>query len=193
MNKTENPQCQVLQNYFLGWQCRIRQQAVRNEEGRPCQGMMADLYVEISERNLGPLVTNIVLQDSSEITSEFRHVVRKTHDPKIRRESALKILSSAYYQYPKKFTDSLMATFALESELADLLVKQQKCKLGFHQYNQSFELQCAVKELADDDEFYQATYWHNRMFNATMPAKVRILEFNPNWTESVANPAINAA
>lgn len=193
MNETEKSQSQVLENYFLGWQCRIRQQAVRNDEGRPSEGMMADLYVSISERNLGPLVTNVVLKDSAEITSEFRHVVRKTHDPKLRRESALKILSSAYYQYPKNFAGALIATFAVESELADLLVAQQECKLVFHQYNQTFELHCSVTELNETDDNFQATYWHNRMFNATLPARVRIIEFAPDWSKSVADPAINAA
>ena len=189
-DQTDNP---MLKKYFLGWQCRIRQQAVRKDDGRPSEGMRADLFVDISERNLGPLVTNLVLKDPTEITSEFRHVVKKTHDPKIRRESALKILSSAYYQHPENFADALMATFAVESELADLLVKQQHCKLVFHQYNQSFELHCAVTELPEPDTDYQATYWHNRMFNATMPARVRILKFTPDWSQSVADPSVNAA
>ncbi len=189
----EQNQNQVLKNYFLGWQCRIRQQAVRNDEGRPCEGMRADLFVKVSDKNLGPLVTNIVLKESAEITSEFRHVVMKTHDPKIRRESALKILCSAYYQYPKDFDDSLTATFGADSELADLLVAQQSCKLVLRQYNQTFELQCQVQELSESDSNFQATYWHNRMFNATMPAHVRIIEFTPDWDISVADPSVQAA
>lgn len=193
MNNNNQSQGEALKHYFLGWQCRIRQQAVRNDEGRPSEGMRADLYVKVSERNLGPLVTNIVLLDSKEITSEFRHVVMKTHDPKIRRESALKILSSAYYQYPREFDESLMATFAADSELADLLVKQQECKLVLRQYNQTFELQCAVKELPETDDKHQATFWHNRMFNSTMPAHVRIIEFTPDWEVSVADPSVQAA
>ncbi|MEM7260204.1 MAG: hypothetical protein AAF404_22765, partial [Pseudomonadota bacterium] len=175
---------QPLQRYFLGWQCRIRQQAVRNDEGRPSEGMLAEVYVSISERNLGPLVTNIALSDTDEITSEFRHVVKKTHDPKLRRDSALKILRSAYYQYPAKFDGMVYASLALDSELAELLVKQQQCRLVIRQYNQSFDLTCAVTELPEDHAAYQVTYWHNKMFNATMPARVRILQFAPDWENS---------
>lgn len=186
---TNNP----LERYFLGWQCRIRQQAVRKDEGRPSEGMVAEVYVSISENNLGPLVTNIALSDTTEITSEFRHVVKKTHDPKLRRESALKILQSAYYQYPVKFDGALYATLLLDSELAELLVKQQQCRLVTRQYNQSFDLQCTVVDLPEDNEKYQVTYWHNKMFNATMPARVRILQFLPDWVNSVAEPGVNAA
>lgn len=152
--------------------------------------MCADVYVSISDRKLGPLVTNIALTDSAEITSEFRHVVKKTHDPKIRRESALKILQSAYYQYPAEFDGSLYATFALESELAELLVAQLECRLLTRQYNQTFDLYCAVQEMAVDDDKYQVNYWHNRMFNSTMPARVRVLQFTPDWGSSTAEPGL---
>lgn len=179
-----------LMDYFLGWQCRIRQHVVRKEEGRPSSGMRAGVYVKISDRNLGPLNTNLVLQDSEEIVSEFRHVVKKTHDPKIRRDSALKILSSAYYQYPKNFKDVLTATFLLESELADLLVAQQECRLEFEQYNQCFKLHCVVAEHTEDDALYQASFWHNSMFNATMPARIRVLSFAPHWQDCVAEPPV---
>lgn len=182
-----------LKRYFLGWQCRIRQQAVRNDEGRPCEGMRAGVYVSISERNLGPVVINIALSDCVEITSEFQHVVKKTHDPKLRRDSALKILQSAYYQYPAKFDGALYATFAVDSELADVLVSQQECRLAIQQYNQTFDLHCGVEDLPVDDDKFQVTYWHNKMFNATMPARVRILKFLPDWDKSVAEPGVQAA
>jgi len=155
--------------------------------------MRADVYVSISERNLGPVVTNIALTDAGEITSEFRHIVKKTHDPKIRRESALKILQSAYYQYPAEFDGALYATFLTDSELAEVLVAQQECRLAVSQYNQSFDLTCAVSELSEDDQTYQVNYWHNSMFNSTMPARVRILQFVPDWTRSVAEPGLSAA
>ena len=177
-----------LKEYFIGWQCRLRQHASRKEEGRPGSGMKAGLFVKISDRDLGPLNINIVQKDPEEITAEFRHVVKKTHDPKIRRESALKILSSAYYQYPKDFDETLTATFILGSELASLLIGQQECELVFEQYQQTFRLHCKVAEIPEDSLLYQATYWHNYMFNATLPAKVHVLGFTPNWDTSIADP-----
>lgn len=184
MNKQNHP----LMDYFIGWQCRIRQQAVRKDDGRPSSGMQAGVFVKISDRDLGPLNTNIVLQEALAITSEFRHIVKKTFDPKIRRDSALKILSSAYYQYPKSFDETLTATFNLGSELAELLVEQQECDLVFQQYQQTFKLHCAVKEFDESDPHYQATFWHNSMFNATMPARIHVLGFTPDWQNSIADP-----
>ena len=28
---------------------------------------------------------------------------------------------------------------------------------------------------------YQATYWHNRLFNPNRPAAVKVLVFTPDW------------
>ena len=120
-------------------------------------------------------------------------MVKKTHDPKLRRDSALKILRSAYYQYPANFDGALYATMAVDSELAEVLLQQKQCRLVIRQYNQSFDLQCSVVELDEEHEKYQVTYWHNKMFNATMPARVRILQFAPDWAESGAEPGVNAA
>ena len=177
-----------LKDYFIGWQCRLRQQAVRKDDGRPSSGMQAGVFVKISDRDLGPVNTNIVLNDPEEITSEFRHIVKKTFDPKIRRDSALKILSSAYYQYPANFAETMTATFVLGSELAQLLITEKECQLVFQQYQQTFKLECAVTELAEEDLFYQASFWHNSMFNATMPARVHVLGFTPDWDASIADP-----
>ena len=30
-------------------------------------------------------------------------------------------------------------------------------------------------------EAFQATYWHNHLFNATLPGKVRVFGFNPKF------------
>ncbi len=185
-----NNAAELLRNYFYGWQCRIRQHTVRKEDGRPSSGMQAELYVKVSDRNLGPLNTVLVQADSTDLTKEFRHIVKKTFDPSIRRESALKILSSAYYQHPKTFDDRLTATFAIDSELAGLLVEQKECDLVFKQYQQSFKVRCSVTVLSDDDDAYQATYWHNSMFNATMPAALTVLSFKPDWEASSADPAV---
>ncbi len=177
-----------LQHYFAGWQCRLRQQAIRKDDGRPSSGMQAELYVKVSDKDLGPLNTVMVQRDSEELTSEFRHIVRKTFDPNIRQQTAIKLLGSAYYQYPKDFDEQLTATFLQDSELAGLLVELKECDLVFRQYQQSFRLHCAIAELDESDSAYQATYWHNSMFNATMPAYVRVLGFIPDWEASSADP-----
>jgi hypothetical protein len=42
-----------------------------------------------------------------------------------------------------------------------------------------YEFDFDVESLADESEFFQATYWHNRLFNPTLPGQVRILGFTP--------------
>ena len=179
---------QKLRDYFLGWQCRLRQHAVRNAEGKPSSGMQATLA--LGKKAYGPVNTGLVKEDSEEITAEFMHIVKKTHDPNLRHQSAIKLLSSTYYQYPKEFEDCITATFALDSELAQRILEKRTCDLHFEQYNQKFALQCGVEEIADSDATYQSVYWHNRMFNPVLPAKIKVYKFKPNWQLSIATPAI---
>ncbi len=177
-----------LREYFLGWQCRLRQHAVRKEDGRPSAGMQATLV--LADKAYGPVNTGLVKKDAEEITAEFMHIVRKTHDPNQRQQSAIKLLSSVYYQYPKEFEACVTATFGMDSELAQRLVENGSCKLYFEQYNQRFELHCAVVDLDDTDEAYLTTYWHNRMFNPVLPAKIRVFKFEPDWETSIATPPV---
>lgn len=179
-----------LKNYFIGWQCRIRQLAVRKDDGRPSAGMQASIATKASDNALGTINTGLVRIDPEEITAEFRHIVKKTHDPNLRHQAAVKILASAYYQHPKEFQDLLTATFAVDSELAEHLLKEGDCQLHFEQYQQKFILYCSVKDVEENDQVYQSTFWHNRMFNPVMPAKVQVLRFNPDWDKCTASPAI---
>lgn len=179
-----------LKKYFIGWQCRIRQLAVRNDDGRPSQGMQATIAIKGTDQLFGPVNTGLVRSDSKDITAEFRFIVQKTHDPNLRQEAAIKLLSSAYYQHPKKFEDFLTATFALDSEIAVHLLRAGKCKLNFEQYQQQFNLHCSVESVEEQDDAYQATYWHNRMFNPVLPAKIQLLKFTPHWGKSTATPQV---
>ena len=179
-----------LKRYFIGWQCRLRQLAVRKDDGRPSAGMQATLALNSTDPNLGPVNTGLVKSGAVEITDEFRHIVRKTHDPNLRHQAAIKLLSSAYYQHPKEFDDKLTATFALRSELADQLLEAEECEMYFQQYQQQFKLCCSVTSLDENDAAYQATYWHNRMFNPVMPAAIQVLQFKPAWKSCTASPPV---
>ena len=49
----------------------------------------------------------------------------------------------------------------------------------------SYDLTLAsVEELAESDAIFQNTYWHNRLFNPNLPAGVRILAFQPDWSHA---------
>jgi len=180
-----------LRDYFLGWQCRLRQHAVRKLDGRPVEGMRGAIKLSISDRLQGPVNTVLVRRDSIVWTDEFRHLVKKTHDPNVRFQTALKLLASTYYQHPKEFQGYLFASFAVDSELAQLLIEQHQCELHFAQYNQSFTLFCHVSELTASSDEYQSVYWHNSLFNATIPASITVLRFAPQWANSKAQPPLS--
>ena len=175
-----------LEKQFLGWQCRLRQHAIRKLDGRPVEGMRPSIKVRISDRQQGPVNTLIVRKEPSQWTDEFRHIVKRTNDPNERFKSAIKLLGSSYYQHPAEFAGFLTASFRAESELAALCLEQKQLQLLFSQYNQTFQLFCDVLVLEDTDPAYQATYWHNSMFNASIPPNIKILRFLPDWESSSA-------
>ena len=161
---------------------------MRKAEGKPSSGMQAT--VVLGDKAYGPVNTGLVKKDSKEITSEFMHIVKKTHDPNQRQQSAIKLLSSVYYQHPKEFQNCITATFAVDSALAQALLDNGKCQLAFEQFNQKFDLQCKVADLSDTSSVYQTTYWHNRMFNPALPAKIKVLKFVADWELSSATPPV---
>ena len=179
---------QVLRAHFLGWQCRVRQHAVRQGGGRPTSGMCPRLLMTDPDVDLGPVTVLINKSEPQEATAQFRHLARKTHDPVERYNGALKLLSSAYYQRPEEFSDELTALFGEISDIADRLVAGGRCRLLFDQFSQSYDLPCRLRQLPQDHPAYQATYWHNSLFNPNIPGGVRVLAFRPDWSAAAADP-----
>jgi hypothetical protein len=182
-----DPAHAALRDHFLGWQCRIRQYAVRQADGRPSAGMRPSVIVT-GAGTLGSITVLIVKRDSTDITAEFRHMARKTHDPADRFASALKFLSAAYYQRGPEFSDQLTALFGSGSQMAHRLLSNGRCRLDFEQYRQRYSLPCTAHRLAESDPHYQATYWHNSLFNPSLPGEVEILGFRPDWARAEADP-----
>ena len=178
----------ALRAHFLGWQCRIRQYSIRQAGGHPAAGMQPLVLLDDSDSDLGRISVLIVKSQPQEIITQFRHLMRKTHDPAERYNSALKFLAATYYQQPQTFSDEITALFGPDSELADRLLEAGRCRLLFEQYNQRYLLPCALRSLREDDPAFQATYWHNGLFNPALPAGVRVLAFRPDWATGEAEP-----
>jgi hypothetical protein len=174
---------ETLRRHFLGWQCRIRQRAVRQDGGRPCEGMRP--MVTPGEARITVL---IVGADPRDDTAQLRHLARKTHDPAERLDAALRTLSATHYQHPDSFSDRITALFGPGSDLPERLLDDGRCRLDFQQYNQHYRIPCAAGELAENDPAWQATFWHNTMFNPNIPAGIRILAFTPDWAAAEADP-----
>lgn len=179
---------QALRGHFLGWQCRVRQYAVRQGGGRPTAGMRPRVLVSEPEADLGPVTVVINKLEPHAVTSQFRHLARKTHDPVERYNGAIKLLSAAYYQRPEEFSDELTALFGPVSQVASRLLSERTCRLLFAQYSQSYDLPCALRRLPEDHPAFQATFWHNSLFNPNLPGGVQVLAFRPDWSRATADP-----
>lgn len=183
------PAAQALKDEFLGWQCRIRQLAVRESGGRPSAGMRPRVTTPEGEEIAPGVIVLIVHEEPWESAQLFRHQYLKTQDPVERYDKALEITAASYFQHPRQFSDVMTALFGPDSALADRLLRLGRCVLEFEQYRQSYRIPCTIEQLATDDGFYQATYWHNSLYNPNLPAGVRILAFTPDWSRASAQSA----
>ena len=188
---TPAPRAERLRDHFVGWQCRIRGDAMRRRAGRPAPGMCPQVLSAAGEQ-LAPAVTTLLVRhEPASFAPEFRHLARRTHDPRDRREAALALLAERYYQHARDFSDVLTATFAAGSPLAADLLREGRCVLAFAQDGQRYRLPCAVQELGHDDPRREETWWHNALFNPQLPPDVPILAFAPRWLEATADPDLD--
>lgn len=166
---------------FLAWQCRIRQMAVRHDGGRPSSGMRP--HLELPEGSPPVQVTVLIVErEPEESTSQFRHLVLKTQDPRERYESALRVLAAAYYQHPERFSDQLTALFNPDSVTCRRLLEQGRCVLDFEQWHEGYRLPCVVRALDEQHPAFQAVYWHNRLFNPMLQGTLQGVSFLPDWS-----------
>jgi hypothetical protein len=182
----------ALRDYFLGWQCRIRQIAMREDGGRPSPGMRPHV-LSTTGRELAPgLTVLIVLKEPAETTTFFRFQVQKSNDPQDIYQRGLAFLQAEYFQRPKDFSDRMTAVLPADSRLAATLLEDETCVLEFDQFRQFFRLPCAVFGLAAGDPAREATLWHNRLFNPALPDDDSVLAFRPDWANVEARPASQA-
>lgn len=179
----------VMRNHFLGWQCRLRQMAVRQAGGQPMQGMCPRMIFGREPARAVEITVLIVQRSPFESTAQFRHIVRRTRDPAERHENAIKFLSSAYYQQPREFSDEMTALFGPDLPLVRDLLQAGGCILEFDQYSQRYRLPCTVRRVTESEPAYQATFWHNAMFNPNLPAGVEVVGFQPDWSRAEAEPS----
>lgn len=178
-----------IRDHFLAWQCRQRQFSVRQNAGRPSGAMRPQ--ISVAGKALAQITVVVNKCDSSKVTSEFRYMVLRTQDPADRHCAALRKLAEAYYQRPHEFSDCLAALFSSGSRFVNRLVSATRCELEFDFQRQYYRIPCSVENLPEHHADYQATYWHNRLFNPAMPLGVQILRFKPDWESVEANPLPN--
>jgi hypothetical protein len=138
-------------------------------------------------RELAPALTVLLLpRDPAESTAFFRFQVLRSPDPRDLYERALSYLQADYFQRPETFSDRLTAVLPQGSELAAALLGDGRCVLEFAQFSQRYRLPCAAFETETGEAIREATLWHNRLFNPTLPDEVRVLVFRPDWKSAEA-------
>jgi hypothetical protein len=177
---------QALRLEFIGWQCRVRQLAAREQGGRPTSGMCPRVSSDQQQTLSNGIVTLLVESEPEHSTTQFRFEYLKTQDPHERYDKALQILQAGYFQEPRRFSDVLTALFGHDATLAGKLLELRRCVLEFEQFTQGYRLPCSVARLPATHRLYQATYWHNSLFNPHLPADVDILSFTPDWTHAMS-------
>ena len=134
--------CEAVRNHFIGWQCRIRQFAMREHGGRPSSGMRPRLVLT-DGRELSPGIAIVIVPQSPEESTEFfRFQLRKTHDPHQVYERGLQYLSATHFQNAGKFSDQLTALFGPGSAIAAATLDAGDCILEFSQFSQTYRLLC---------------------------------------------------
>lgn len=179
----------ALRDHFMGWQCRIRQHAMRTGKGRPSAGMTPTV-IRANGEEMGAVVVLIVEREPDMTTAQFRHTVQRTMDPAERFEKAVEFLSSAYFQKAREFEPRLFALFGPNSPGAATLADDGRCTLVFEQFSQRYRLPCRVIRLDEADDFAQALIWHNACFNPVQPPHCVPLAFEPVWAEGEAEPPV---
>lgn len=177
-----------LRRKFLGWQCRVRQMMMRDNDGRPDASVMPDVVLPDADEPLGAIITVMNKSPAHSVNAELNHMARRTNDPVQIRGRAMQFFAATYYQKPEEFSDILTATFPPGSPGARLIREAGNCRLLFDAYAQRFDLWCRVWHLAPHNPLHAATVAHNRLFNPALHPDTIILGFEPDWTKSSATP-----
>ena len=178
-----------IQDYFIGWQCRVRQYAMRNSEGRPSSGMRPCVLLKDGTEVASAATLLLVPIHPQESIQQFRFMALKTNDPRDRLKKAIELLSSTFYQHVENFSGVMTGLFSGSSETVKTLVNKKSCVLEFDYQQQSFRIPFRVKMLQNKEPEYEFTYWHNYLFNPYLSPEVKVLGFDPNWSGAFADPS----
>ena len=179
-----------LRDAFLRWQCRVRQISMRENFGRPDGAIKPRVTMNRDSEPVGNIITVLSKKHSHSKTPEMRHMVQSIFDPSQRRDKAIQFFSETYYQKFQQFSDTLTAAFPPDSPVAEAISAAKACSLTFESYGQRFDLDCTASTLTKKNHLFQATWWHNKLFNPHLLPGTVILGFEPDWSKSSAEPNI---
>ena len=129
-----------IQNYFIGWQCRVRELALRSEEGRPNGGMRPKIALKNGKVVFPAATLLIIPEHPDQIIRQFRFMALKTQDPKERYTKALQLLAARFYQKTEDFSGAMAGIFSRFSDEVMALEKDGYCIIEFDYQQQAFNL-----------------------------------------------------
>lgn len=173
---------------FMRWQCHLRQMIMREREGKPDNAILPSVTLVGENEPIGHIITLICKRPEYSRVPELKQMFRATHDPAIKRAKALTLFSETYYQRAAEFSDVLTSTFLPGSDGAGKIRRAGACLLEFDAFGQRYTLQCKVWRLSEHNPLWQATYWHNLLFNPSLPGDTIVIGFEPDWSRSHADP-----
>jgi hypothetical protein len=180
----------TLRDEFIAWQCRLRRHAMREAGGRPSEGMRPGA-LDRSGRPIADAVTVLLARnDSASVARLLEFQFKRTQDPLDRYEKAVTAFSADYYQHPANFSGVTSALFNEQSPTLGRLLDSgpdtpvARCVLTFREKSRSYRVPCDVELLRRDDPLFQATYWHNALFNPDLPPDIAIVAFVPDWVHA---------
>ena len=158
---------------------------MREDGGRPSPGMCPRVIDGEGNVLADRIVVLLIRENPAESTAFLKFQVQKQHAPEDIYKKSLTFLQSTHYHRAIEFSDEMTGLFSPGSALAEQLLVDGKCLLEFEQFGQSYTLPCRIRQLELDEPAAQATIWHNRVFNPSLPDDVCLLGFQPDWDEAV--------
>ena len=133
---------------------------------------------------ISPAITVLLVELEPDATADVLcHIGRKSQDPQGRYEEGLKLC--------RQVTICTRKIFAATSQLRfhPIVFGKNASYRGilytsFRGGARAVRIPCQVEQLDKDAPAYKMTYWHNFLFNPTLPSDVCILAFHPDWTQA---------
>ena len=78
-----------IQKHFIGWQCRVREYVLRNNNGRPNFGI-SPRVLSLDHEELSPsIILLLIPKNKNDIVKHLRFIAKKTNDPNERYKKAI--------------------------------------------------------------------------------------------------------
>lgn len=179
---------QAMRDYFIGWQCRLRQIAMRDYGGEPLPGLRPKVSTKSGEIILTAMTVLLIERDPSASTAFLKFQALRHNERQRTFEAGVKFLGAEYYQSSDLFSDVITAVFSKESGAAATMLRVREVLLDFRQFSQTFRMFCKVRKLKADEPSREASLWQARLFNPDISNDTLVLGFTPDWKSAVAIP-----